>query len=291
MQSSGYLRMKDKLDVIEKFVKIRTKCPKERTPELYKKTSLFFLDFKKKWQESNRTHDRFLTKNKNWLDVSISFPDYTNYSKKVGRAEITFEESADRTKRKKTEPLRTKYSPEELSFAKHMSLRSVCQVKASKVLKEVTATTPTRAMKYRTALKKYGAPKRKQLTGVEALAMVVGDKEAEFLLHTKRVSSNKFPCREPQRRVVYLRELVKGEEYDENYKKFIKDIRPLGTILNRCENNGCCKRYNERCQASKENDVDLTFLNLHGSSVKYFTITAKNHTKCACQRIGDDIIK
>ncbi|KAG5867554.1 hypothetical protein JTB14_036909 [Gonioctena quinquepunctata] len=103
MQSSGYLRMKDKLDVIKTFVKIRTKCPKERTPELYKKVSLFFLDFKKKWQQSNRTHDRFLTKHKNWLDVSISFPDYTNYSKKVGRAEITFEESADRTKRKKTE--------------------------------------------------------------------------------------------------------------------------------------------------------------------------------------------
>ncbi|KAG5864413.1 hypothetical protein JTB14_001500 [Gonioctena quinquepunctata] len=122
MQSSGYLRMKD---VIEKFVKICTKCPKERTPELYQKISLFFLDFKKKWQESNRTHDIFLTKNKNWLDVSISFPDHTNYSKKVGRAEITFEESADRTKRRKTEPLRTKYSPEELSFATHMSLRSV----------------------------------------------------------------------------------------------------------------------------------------------------------------------
>ncbi|KAG5896929.1 hypothetical protein JTB14_028157 [Gonioctena quinquepunctata] len=132
MQSSGYLRMKDKLDVIKKIVKIRTKCPKERTPELYKKISLVFLDSKQNWQESNRTHDKFLTKNKNWLDVSISFPDYTNYSKKVGRAEITFEESAGRTKRKKTEPLRTKYSPEELSFATHMSLRSIGQVEASK---------------------------------------------------------------------------------------------------------------------------------------------------------------
>ncbi|KAG5875928.1 hypothetical protein JTB14_017496 [Gonioctena quinquepunctata] len=101
MQSSGHLRMKDKLNVIENFVKIRTKCPKEPTPELYKKMFLFFLDFKKKWQESNRTHDRFLTKNKNWLDVSISFPDYTNYSKKVGRAEIYFDESADKTSRKK----------------------------------------------------------------------------------------------------------------------------------------------------------------------------------------------
>ncbi|KAG5882476.1 hypothetical protein JTB14_004603 [Gonioctena quinquepunctata] len=53
MRSSGYLRMKDKLDVIKKFVKIRTKCPKERTPELYKKNHCFFWILRKNGK--NRT--------------------------------------------------------------------------------------------------------------------------------------------------------------------------------------------------------------------------------------------
>ncbi|KAG5896071.1 hypothetical protein JTB14_006860 [Gonioctena quinquepunctata] len=114
---------------------------------------------------------------------------------------------------------------------------------------------------------------------------------AEYLSHSARVSRKLFPCSEPQRRVVSLRELVEKEEYDENYKKFIKDIRPRGTILHRCENSGCCKSYNEKCQPFKENNVDLTYMYTIENSAKYFTITAKNHTKCACQTVGDDLIK
>lgn len=133
-------------------------------------------------------------KNQKWLDTSISFPNYTISSKKVSRPQMTFGASSERTKRQKTESLRKNFLLEELSFATHMSLRSAGQVEASNVVKEVTQTTPTRATKYRTAFKNYSAPKKRQLTGAEALAMCV---EAQLTRHQYNIireqDKDRFP--------------------------------------------------------------------------------------------------
>lgn len=98
----------------------------------------------------------------------------------MGRPTKSFDESSDRRKRQKTENLRTTYSSDELSFAAQMSLRSSGKVKASKILRDVTATSPTRPKKYQEAYKRFCSPPTKQLTGTEALAMCIDGQLTRF---------------------------------------------------------------------------------------------------------------
>lgn len=80
-----------------------------------------------------------LKNNKMWMDGSVKFEKYGDYylSKKRGRPQASFEDSSDRTKRRKTSTLRIQ-----------MSLRASSEAEASKVVREVTLS-PRRASKYR----------------------------------------------------------------------------------------------------------------------------------------------
>nr|XP_023024448.1 uncharacterized protein LOC111512541 [Leptinotarsa decemlineata] len=113
----------------------------------------------------------------------------------------------------------------------------------------------------------------------------------EFREHTKRISPNKFPCSEPQPRVLYLKDLVEENVYQEKYRNIIQHIYPINTILHRCENTGCCGKFNERCKAMNDDDVDLTFMSVRSSSVEFYHISATNHTLCGCQKISENDIK
>ncbi|KAJ4435548.1 hypothetical protein ANN_18164 [Periplaneta americana] len=92
----------------------------------------------------------------------------------MGRPTKSFHESSDRTKRQKTENLRATYSSDELSFAAEMSLRSSGKVKASKIVNDVTATSPMRPSNYQEAYKRC-CPPTKQFTGTEAFVMCIDD--------------------------------------------------------------------------------------------------------------------
>lgn len=61
-------------------------------------------------------------------------------------------------------------------------------------------------------------------------------------------------------------------------------IRPLGTIVHRCEEAGCCTNYNERCQPNKIEEVTLKFAVLQRRKTD-FTVTIRNHTECSCQQM------
>ncbi|XP_011641446.1 uncharacterized protein LOC105429899 isoform X1 [Pogonomyrmex barbatus] len=74
-------------------------------------------------------------------------------SKKRGRPSMEFEEASDRIKRRKATDLRNSRSISELLLIIEMSLRSSGAFIAASIIKEITSTTPTRADKYRTALK------------------------------------------------------------------------------------------------------------------------------------------
>lgn len=76
-----------------------------------------------------------------------------------------FEDSSDRSKRRKTESLRSSYTTSELVYATQMSLRASGAPAASTILKEVTSTSPQRAQKYQTA---YKESQKKSITEVSA---------------------------------------------------------------------------------------------------------------------------
>src|SRR5699024_9529309 len=67
----------------------------------------------------------------------------------AGRPTMKFSASSERSKRRKTEPLRSQYSQEELAFATQMSLRASGETEAAKLMTEALDTTPTRASKIR----------------------------------------------------------------------------------------------------------------------------------------------
>lgn len=108
-----------------------------------------------------------------WLETSIGFTKYCSENKKRGRPEKTFENVSERSKLLKTKKLRVQHSPGELSYAAQMSLRSSGKIDASKVIKDVTTTSPKRALKYITAYKQLHIPQTRKLQGTEALSMFI----------------------------------------------------------------------------------------------------------------------
>ncbi|KAF2890861.1 hypothetical protein ILUMI_15312, partial [Ignelater luminosus] len=97
--------------------------------------------------------------------------------KKRGRPDIPFESCSERTKRRKTEELRESTPVSVLSYATQMGLRAEGQSQASRLLKEITNTSPTRASKYRTAYKKSLEPEHRK-PAEDALAVLVDGKSS-----------------------------------------------------------------------------------------------------------------
>ncbi|KAJ4431291.1 hypothetical protein ANN_19888 [Periplaneta americana] len=126
LRQSGRVKLQEQVTVMKDFVRMKTKCTDEYIMALNKQISFFVSDFKKRWQQARRIEERFLEKNKDWLDSSVSFRNYDRDAtrKCMGRPTKSFDESSDRTKRQKTENLRATYSSDELSFAAQMSLLS-----------------------------------------------------------------------------------------------------------------------------------------------------------------------
>ncbi|XP_043478801.1 uncharacterized protein LOC122509098 [Leptopilina heterotoma] len=137
---------------------------------------------KSRWSESHFVIKAFFNKNNDWLNNTVSIvctrvirTDATK-SNKSGRPSTSFEDSSDRTKRRKTTKIREDFSKEELAYATQMSLRSSGAVDAAAILKEVITQSPARASKYRTAYKSSLTSAPIEMTGDEALVDIVGAK-------------------------------------------------------------------------------------------------------------------
>lgn len=104
--------------MIEKFILDRVSFDAEVS------INLFWYDFQRRWQKSQRKVERFLQHNSDWLEGYIIFSGpSTSSSNKMGRPAKKFDESCDRSKRRKTETLRRSKSSSELLFAAKMNLR------------------------------------------------------------------------------------------------------------------------------------------------------------------------
>ncbi|KAL4721708.1 hypothetical protein ACJJTC_003997 [Scirpophaga incertulas] len=112
-----------------------------------------------------------------------------------GRPQKSFEDSSERSKRRRTEDLRSK-DVVELTYATHMKLRHVGKVAASKVVKDLSKS-PQRAKKYVKAFKKSTErqDQPRQLSPLQALSMFT---EAELTKaqyeRVRETNPNFFPC-------------------------------------------------------------------------------------------------
>lgn len=170
----GLDNYKEQVNNLKSVLEQLTECPKSELREFHKKTYAFLASFKKKWQQAKRMKTRFLIDNSGWLDATITFPDYRacKSKKNVGRPKLEFNELSERSKRLKTEVLRSEYSTQELCYAAQMSLRQSNNVKASKIVKDITISPASAATKYRQNLK-MASSNQSMLSPEEALSMFV----------------------------------------------------------------------------------------------------------------------
>lgn len=118
--------------------------------------SRFFSEIRIKWLKVQRNHNRFLSCNVKWLDSEIQIfteiPALTSKEPARGRPPKAFNESSQRTKRRKTTGLRHNVHSE-LQYATQMNLRAAGKVDAARVVKDI-AISPTRGNKFRRGFKK-----------------------------------------------------------------------------------------------------------------------------------------
>lgn len=123
------------------------------TDNLKQIISTLFCKLRTKYQEAKHRDDYFFKKFESWLSTKVSFAvDAKSRKKSTGRPREGFDQLSDRSKRRRTEDIRTKYGPAELSYAAQMRLRSSGQVDASVVVKDVSSASPLKATKYRKVL-------------------------------------------------------------------------------------------------------------------------------------------
>jgi hypothetical protein len=115
--------------------------------------SHFTSKLKTKWDNCLRKKDKFFSIHNTWLNGIIHFPIHSSYlkKKKSGRPSISFINSSERFKGKKTEKLRSENRTWELSYATQMSFCLLGQNNVENVVNNLTQTTPTWALKYKNA--------------------------------------------------------------------------------------------------------------------------------------------
>ncbi|XP_041969108.1 uncharacterized protein LOC121725968 [Aricia agestis] len=149
MERSGASTFNEKILIMEQEVLNQYEGNDQNIAEIKQKLSIIRHQFKQRWSAAHNTKARFLERNKDWLQGSISLPK-TGVS--PGRPQKSFSDLSERSKRRKTEELRGA-GTDELTYATQMKLRETGKVDASKIVKDLTKS-PTRARKYAVAIKK-----------------------------------------------------------------------------------------------------------------------------------------
>lgn len=172
-----------------------------------KSLGLLFANFRSRWKAANRGQEKFLKNNEEWLNGTVCFSTLsdtectTSTSEKIvkndekgtsGRPSKSFASSSDRSKRRKTEEIRSTLSTEELTYAAQMSLRTSGQVDAAQVLKDVTLTSPTRASKYIAAVR---SKNETPLTPDEALSLMIEKGESKRSYQLSRNAARARKCK------------------------------------------------------------------------------------------------
>lgn len=158
--------------------------------------STLFSKIRQRLQTVNRTEEKFFQKYSDWLGKPVTFPILEDFAAATpsitGRPTKEFLLSSERSKRRKTEELRSSFSPEELAYATQSSLRSTGQLDASKLVKEAALSTPTRASKYR---KKFNITTETPLTSEGALSLLIELKLSKSQYQGLRQTSLQQNCR------------------------------------------------------------------------------------------------
>lgn len=146
IKQCDYKNLDKKLDFLEHKLIEMTKCPEDKTKVLRHCLKSFKHHYKLKWTSASYKECRFRKTNEQWLKEKISLPVWRH--NKPGRPLKEFQECSERSKRRKTEKVRSEISHEELTYAAVMSERAAGNNDLSQIIKQASAT-PRRATRFR----------------------------------------------------------------------------------------------------------------------------------------------
>lgn len=136
--NSKYKSFERKFDEVIDFIAAKTNCSSQMRPKLVSELRYFKAQFKSKWERYNRHKERFLCNEGSWLDENHKFNVFS--PRKGGRPYISFDESSENTKRRKTSNLRSEFDADLLAYAAQMKMRSSGRSTEANVIKKVAET-------------------------------------------------------------------------------------------------------------------------------------------------------
>lgn len=153
----------------------------------------FKSEMKQRWIKSHNKEDVFLKNNHLWLEGTFEIPVVTT-TNRHGRPRKSFGESSERSKRRKTEEIRSNVEDGVIVHAAQVELRKSGKRDASRLLQDITSS-PTRATKYKKAFDASKCGKSSRLTPMEALKMFINADLTRGQYEVIRNTNKKFfPC-------------------------------------------------------------------------------------------------
>lgn len=161
----------DCFSTIEREISSRTGRPYVLSDKLNNALSSLMKQFRSRWKEVHRTQEKFLSRFEEWLNFPVIFIDEApKEPSTAGRVSSEWEDLSDRSKRRRTENVRSEFSAKELAYATQMSFRASGQLDASKLVKDVAEGSPSKSTRYLESMK---SSKPDVLSPDEALSLLV----------------------------------------------------------------------------------------------------------------------
>lgn len=188
--------LEDKLNCLKEQLLSTEGYTQEQIQTLKRNFSHFKSEVKRRWIKAHNKEDIFVQYNSSWLEGTFEIPVVDSLQNRSGRPSKPFEQLSERSKRRKTEELRSTFEEEVIVHAAQVELRKMGKRDASNVLKEII-TTPTRATKYKKVYYRTKSSKNKSspLTVKEAIQMYIdADLTREQYEIIRRTNKHIFPC-------------------------------------------------------------------------------------------------
>lgn len=151
MQSFDLPNLEEKLTFLTEELLSCEGYSEDQIKTLKRTFSHFKSQLRQRWLSAHKKEEVFRKYNDSWLEGTIEIPVVAQ--NRPGRPRILFGESSERTKRRKTEEIRSNLEEEVIIHAAQVELRKSGKRNASDILKEITSS-PTRATKYKRAFSK-----------------------------------------------------------------------------------------------------------------------------------------
>lgn len=192
MRQKKDLNYKEQLEYAQNILLKYDDYSEMQINEIKHKFSHFRSQFKQKWLAAHKKEVIFVKNNEVWLQGKLLLP---RAKMRQGRPLKKFEESSERSRRRKTEMLRTTTDSIKLVYATQMQLRAEGNPEASDLLKDITSS-PSRANEYKDAYsKRMSKDQTPPLSPLQALAMFVEAGLTRKQYNVIRNTNPKFfPC-------------------------------------------------------------------------------------------------